>query len=107
MPGPATAERAALADLDKLSSDLRAGYGHRQAHTARLDQIDGMIANLRNAVAQLPDEEIREAEFEDRLLARHDAGEFDWRAEPADHAARPRGGIEPPKAAATLARPAP
>src|SRR5258708_22897578 len=94
MPATAPAERAALADLDKLSSDLRAGYGHRQAHTARMDQIDRMSANLRNADAQLPDGEFREAEFEDPLLALHSPGGFGPPARPADHPAPPRDTIE-------------
>lgn len=99
MPATAPAERAALADLDKLSADLRAGYGHRRVHGGRLDQIDGIIVNLRNLIAQLPDEEMREADFEQRLLDKHDAGEFDFKTEPADHVQRLRDGIERRKAA--------
>jgi hypothetical protein len=99
MAATAPAVPAALTDLDKLDGDLRAAYGHRAAHAGRLDQIESIITNLRSLVAQLPDEEAREAEFEGRLLAKHDAGEFDFRTEPSDHVQRLREGIGRRKAA--------
>ena len=70
----ATPTAALGADLDKLAADLEASYGHRRAHRGRLDQITAHITNLRSLIAQLPEEELREAEHETRLLAAHDSG---------------------------------
>lgn len=60
--------------LDGLVESLREQY-QRPALQGRLEQIDAAVANLKHLIAQLPDEEMREADHADRLLAMHDSGE--------------------------------
>lgn len=59
--------------LDGLAEQLRAAYP-RACHRGRLDQIEAHVTTLRSLIAQLPDEEAREAAYEESLLALHAAG---------------------------------
>ena len=61
--------------LASLPDQLAAAYP-RAAHRGRLDQIGAHIATLRSLVGQLPDEEEREAEYEERLLGAYKSGQF-------------------------------
>ena len=65
----------ALADLDRVVTDL-AGEYTRPALQGRMEQITSHITGLRSLIEQLPDEELRETEYEGRLLALNDAGDF-------------------------------
>jgi hypothetical protein len=55
------------AALEGLVDGLRQKYP-RAAHGTRLEQIEGLVANLQNAIEQLSDEDYREADHEQRLL---------------------------------------
>jgi hypothetical protein len=59
--------------LAALPDQLRAAYP-RAAHRGRIEQIEAHVTTLRHLVGQLPDEEEREAEYEQRLLALHGSG---------------------------------
>ncbi len=76
-----TAENA-VAYLSHLASDLAAEYT-RPSLQGRLDQVRSIIDGLGSLISQLPDEEAREAEYANRLLALHDAGFFN--PDNADH----------------------
>lgn len=65
----------ALSALDRLMKDL-AGEYTRAAHSGRLSQIQAHVTSVKSLISQLPDEEIREADHETRLLALHDGGNF-------------------------------
>ena len=65
--------QGALSALDQVVKDLSAQYT-RPALAGRMEQISTHVTALKSLVSQLPDEEEREAEFGQRLLAAHDAG---------------------------------
>lgn len=72
----------ALSSLDQVVQDLTEAYP-RPALAGRLEQITTHVTGLRSLIEQLPDEEMREADFGRRLLAAHDAGFLD--PDRADH----------------------
>jgi hypothetical protein len=69
--------------LAAIPDDLRAAYP-RIAHQGRLAQIEAHIKGLRSLIAELPAEAVREADYEARLLALHDAGNFIRHEHPHD-----------------------
>lgn len=98
----------AMQALEQLPQALGAAYP-RAAHRGRLEQIEQVAGTLRSLVSQLPDEEAREADYESRLLAMHEAGEIVLPEEHPDldprdeenHAgfAHPQGAVERLRAA--------
>ena len=68
-----TSVERALAALDQIPGDLAAEYA-RPVLRGRMEQITAHLAGLRSLIAQLPDEEAREADYHGRLLAAHDSG---------------------------------
>lgn len=76
--------------LDALVAGLEGTYGHRRAHQGRLDQIRSAVTGLKSHIAQLPEEEAREAEFEGRLLGEYDANPMGWQKDKYGHDAHER-----------------
>jgi hypothetical protein len=66
----------AVSALNGLGQSLRDEYP-RPALSGRIEQIDKAAANLKSLLEQLPDEEEREADYAERLLALHDAGFYE------------------------------
>jgi|SRR5215471_4771434 len=75
--------------LEGLVSDLRSRYS-RGTHRGRLDQIEQVATGLGHLISQLDDEEMREADYEDRLLASYRSGTFGTDPHTANHDARER-----------------
>jgi hypothetical protein len=71
----------AVPDLSQLVSDLKAQYP-RAAHRGRLEQIEAVAGNLQSLMDQLPGEEEREAEYEQRLLEMHGTGKISLESPP-------------------------
>ena len=72
---------SAVEYLQGLASDLAAEYP-RPALSGRIEQIRGLASNLSQMIAHLPEEEMREADYAERLLKLHDAGYFDANRHP-------------------------
>jgi hypothetical protein len=92
-PSPAKADPA-QAVKDAVAS-MHEQYGSRAAHGGRLEQMDAAATHLVHLMEQLPDEEVREADYEERLLASYRSGDFGISAGPghehtASHDARER-----------------
>lgn len=85
----APADPDPAAALDGLVDALREKYP-RACHGGRLEQIEQLTTTLQHLVSCLPDEEAREADFEDRLLASYDAGQFGSDPHTASHDAKER-----------------
>jgi hypothetical protein len=68
----AAAAKAALDHLDQALAALDGAFDHPH-HTARLDQLEGLLANVRSVIEQLPPQEDNRADYAARLLADYKA----------------------------------
>lgn len=72
------------ASLAALPDELANAYP-RAAHRGRLEQIAAHVTTLRHLVAQLPDEEEREADYDNRLVESYRGGRWKQPSDPHTH----------------------